>query len=194
MAAAIADRGFARRQRTCRVRCAHWPRRPTPPVPQICGSLRTCSTANRSRRPPRRWRQAVSLAVVLMAISPYAVHPVYAAMAAATLEELFPRRVQLCFGVGAPGGLEAAGTRCRASDRDAARSARSDASSFLSGEAVKFAGRRYRISGRARHGRASAAAVARRIRSANARARRRNRRWRRHQRRHSPGIHRLVPG
>jgi 5,10-methylenetetrahydromethanopterin reductase len=49
------------------------------------------------------------LGAVLMAISPYAVHPVYAAMAAATLEEQFPGRVRLCFGVGAPKDLEAAG-------------------------------------------------------------------------------------
>ncbi|HZB92714.1 MAG TPA: LLM class flavin-dependent oxidoreductase [Stellaceae bacterium] len=42
-------------------------------------------------------------------MSPYAVHPVYAAMAAATLDEYFPGRVQLCFGVGAPRDLEAAG-------------------------------------------------------------------------------------
>ena len=44
-----------------------------------------------------------------MAISPYAVHPVYAAMAAATLDEYFPGRVALCLGVGAPKDLEAAG-------------------------------------------------------------------------------------
>ncbi|MGA8615623.1 MAG: LLM class flavin-dependent oxidoreductase [Xanthobacteraceae bacterium] len=87
------------------------------------------------------------LGVVLMAISPYTVHPVYAVMASATLDEFFPGRVQLCFGVGAPGGLEAAGvaaerpveTLCEALDV---------ARLLLSGEAVKFAGRRYRISGR----------------------------------------------
>ena len=50
-----------------------------------------------------------SLGTVLMAMSPYTVHPLYAAMAAATLDELFPGRVQLCFGVGAPAALEAAG-------------------------------------------------------------------------------------
>ena len=47
--------------------------------------------------------------VALMALSPYTVHPVYAAMAAATLDEWFPGRVELCLGVGAPRDLEAAG-------------------------------------------------------------------------------------
>jgi 5,10-methylenetetrahydromethanopterin reductase len=87
------------------------------------------------------------LTVVLMAISPYVVHPVYAAMAAATLEELFPRRVQLCFGVGAPSGLQAAGI---VAERpiETLREALDVARQLLSGAAVKFAGRRYRISGR----------------------------------------------
>ena len=49
------------------------------------------------------------MGAVLMAISPYTVNPIYAAMAAATLDELFPGRVQLCFGMGAPRELEAAG-------------------------------------------------------------------------------------
>jgi 5,10-methylenetetrahydromethanopterin reductase len=38
------------------------------------------------------------IGIVLMAMSPYTVHPVYATMAAATLDEYFPGRVQLCFG------------------------------------------------------------------------------------------------
>ncbi|MGX1101064.1 LLM class flavin-dependent oxidoreductase [Amorphus sp. MBR-141] len=50
-----------------------------------------------------------SLSVALMAMSPYTVHPVYAAMAAATLDEMFPGRVTLCLGVGAPRDLQAAG-------------------------------------------------------------------------------------
>lgn len=45
--------------------------------------------------------------VALMAISPLTVHPVQAAMAAATLDEMFPGRVRLCFGVGAPADLNA---------------------------------------------------------------------------------------
>src|SRR5262249_12579036 len=47
--------------------------------------------------------------VALMAISPYAMHPVHAAMAAGTLDEMFPGRVILCLGVGAPGDRAAAG-------------------------------------------------------------------------------------
>ncbi|MFX7148533.1 LLM class flavin-dependent oxidoreductase, partial [Acinetobacter baumannii] len=47
--------------------------------------------------------------IALMAMSPYSVHPVYSTMAAATLNEQFPGRVKLCFGVGAPRDLEAAG-------------------------------------------------------------------------------------
>jgi 5,10-methylenetetrahydromethanopterin reductase len=47
--------------------------------------------------------------VALMAMSPYSVHPVFAAMAAATLDEMFPGRVTLCLGVGAPADLAAAG-------------------------------------------------------------------------------------
>ena len=49
------------------------------------------------------------MGIVLMAMSPYTVHPVYATMAAATLDEFFPGRVQLCFGMGSPRELEAAG-------------------------------------------------------------------------------------
>lgn len=45
----------------------------------------------------------------LMCMSPYSIHPVYAAMAAATLAELFPGRVLLSLGVGAPADLAAAG-------------------------------------------------------------------------------------
>jgi 5,10-methylenetetrahydromethanopterin reductase len=47
--------------------------------------------------------------IALMAMSPYSVHPVFIAMAAATLEEMFPGRVILCLGAGAPADLKAAG-------------------------------------------------------------------------------------
>ncbi len=47
--------------------------------------------------------------VALMAMSPYSLHPVYIAMAATTLSELYPGRVVLSLGVGAPGDLAAAG-------------------------------------------------------------------------------------
>jgi 5,10-methylenetetrahydromethanopterin reductase len=88
-----------------------------------------------------------NLGIVLMAISPYTVHPVYAAMAAATLDEFFPGRVQLCFGVGAPGGLEAAGVSAER-PVETLREAIEATRLLLSGEPVRFAGSRYRISGR----------------------------------------------
>jgi 5,10-methylenetetrahydromethanopterin reductase len=53
--------------------------------------------------------QTKNIGIALMAMSPYSVHPLYATMAAATLDEYFPGRVKLCFGVGAPRDLEAAG-------------------------------------------------------------------------------------
>ena len=87
------------------------------------------------------------LGVVLMAMSPYTVHPVYAAMAAATLEELFPGRVQLCFGMGAPAALEAAGVNAER-PIETLRETIEVARALLSGTTVKFSGRRYRISGR----------------------------------------------
>jgi 5,10-methylenetetrahydromethanopterin reductase len=87
------------------------------------------------------------IGVVLMALSPYTVHPVYAAMAAATLDEFFPGRVQLCFGVGAPGGLEAAGVTAER-PVETLGEAIEVARLLLAGEPVKFAGRRYRINGR----------------------------------------------
>lgn len=88
-----------------------------------------------------------NLGIVLMAISPYTVHPVYAAMAAATLDEFFPGRVQLCFGVGAPSALDAAGVTVER-PVETLREALDVARLLLSGEMVKFAGRRYRVSGR----------------------------------------------
>jgi len=47
--------------------------------------------------------------IALMAMSPYSAHPVYIAMAAASLEEKYPSRVILCLGAGAPADLKAAG-------------------------------------------------------------------------------------
>jgi 5,10-methylenetetrahydromethanopterin reductase len=86
--------------------------------------------------------------VTLMAISPFSVHPVYAAMTAATLDEYFPGRVQLCFGVGAPKDLAAAGivaTDPVGTLREAIEIARR----LLAGERVDFQGAHYRLGGRA---------------------------------------------
>ena len=88
------------------------------------------------------------LGVSLMAVSPYAVHPVYAAMAAATLDEAFPGRVELCFGAGAPKDLEAAGLAAvepLATLAEAIEIARR----LFAGERVSFEGHRYHLAGRA---------------------------------------------
>jgi 5,10-methylenetetrahydromethanopterin reductase len=87
------------------------------------------------------------IGVGLMAMSPYSVHPVYATMAAATLEEYFPGRVQLCFGVGAPRDLDAAGIASPRSVRTL-RETLEIARALLSGETIAFAGERFRVTGR----------------------------------------------
>src|SRR5574341_1546337 len=59
--------------------------------------------------------QGTQHAVVLpMAVSPYAMHPLHAAMAAATLDEVAPGRAGLCLGSGNPVDLADVG---RAQDR-----------------------------------------------------------------------------
>lgn len=87
------------------------------------------------------------IGIVLMAMSPYTVHPVYATMAAATLDEYFPGRVQLCFGVGAPRDLEAVRI---ATERplQTLREALDVSRALLTGETISFSGERYRVSGR----------------------------------------------
>ncbi|MBV8848543.1 MAG: LLM class flavin-dependent oxidoreductase [Methylobacteriaceae bacterium] len=84
------------------------------------------------------------LGAALMAMSPYTVHPVYATMAAATLDEWFPGRVQLCFGSGAPRDLESIGL---AADKPlgALRESMTIARALLSGDRVSFAGERFEI-------------------------------------------------
>ena len=88
-----------------------------------------------------------NISVALMAMSPYSVHPLYATMAAATLDEYFPGRVKLCFGVGAPRDLEAAGL---VADHPLGtmREAIGVARALLSGETIDFKGERFRVSGR----------------------------------------------
>jgi len=88
-----------------------------------------------------------NVGIVLMAMSPYAVHPVYATMAAATLDEFFPGRVKLCYGVGAPRDLEAAGIVAEQPLRTL-REALEISRRLLSGEIVNFKGRRYQVAGR----------------------------------------------
>ena len=85
--------------------------------------------------------------IALMAMSPYSVHPVFIAMAAATLEEMYPGRVILCLGAGAPADLNAAGleaTRPLVSIDETVKICRA----LLAGEMADFQGQMFRVSGR----------------------------------------------
>ncbi len=85
--------------------------------------------------------------VALMAVSPYSVHPVFIAMAAASLDELHPGRIVLCLGVGAPGDLAAAGIESPkplATLRESIRICRS----LLAGDTVDHRGDVFRVAGR----------------------------------------------
>jgi len=85
--------------------------------------------------------------VALMAMSPYSVHPVYIAMAAATLDEMYPGRVILCLGAGAPADLKAAGleaTRPLVTIDETVRICRA----LLAGEMIDFQGQAFHVAGR----------------------------------------------
>lgn len=85
--------------------------------------------------------------IALMAMSPYSTHPVFIAMAAATLDEMFPGRVILCLGVGAPADLKAAGIeapRPLPTLRETIELCRA----LLAGETVAYEGQVYRAAGR----------------------------------------------
>lgn len=85
--------------------------------------------------------------VALMAMSPYTLHPVYIAMAAATLDEMFPGRVVLCLGSGAPAELQASGIaapRPLAALSEAIEVCRA----LLSGETIEHAGQVFQVRGR----------------------------------------------
>lgn len=85
--------------------------------------------------------------VALMAMSPYSVHPVFAAMAAATLDEFFPGRVLLSLGVGAPSDLAAANI---ASPKPAKtlREAIELCRALFAGETVRYEGEVFKAQGR----------------------------------------------
>ena len=87
------------------------------------------------------------LRVTLMAMSPYSVHPVFAVMAAATLDEWFPGRVGLCFGVGSPRDLETAGIAAP-HPLSTLREALEVARALLAGEVFNHQGQRFRIAER----------------------------------------------
>ncbi len=74
-----------------------------------------------------------TLRVALMAVSPYAIHPVHAAMTAATLDELWPGRVTLSLGAGAPEDFAAAGIK-RGRPLETLRQSISLCRSLLAGE------------------------------------------------------------
>jgi 5,10-methylenetetrahydromethanopterin reductase len=87
------------------------------------------------------------LTAALMAMSPYTVHPVHIAMAAAALDEWFPGRVILSLGVGAPRDLEAIGLHAD-KPLQAISESIAIARALLSGESVRFNGQRYRVENR----------------------------------------------
>ena len=91
--------------------------------------------------------QTTRMGVALMAMSPFTVHPVQAAMAAATLDEVFPGRVTLCLGVGAPADLKAVSIEAPKPLRPM-REAIEAARALFSGETVRFAGETFRINDR----------------------------------------------
>ena len=85
--------------------------------------------------------------IALMAMSPYSVHPVYIAMAAASLAEAYPGRVILCLGSGAPADLKAAGIdapRPLVTVSEAVEVCRA----LFAGEMADFEGKVFKVSGR----------------------------------------------
>jgi 5,10-methylenetetrahydromethanopterin reductase len=85
--------------------------------------------------------------IALMAMSPYSIHPVYIAMAAASLEEKYPGRVILCLGAGAPADLKAAGV---ASPKPlvAIGEAIKICRQLFAGEMAGFDGQMFKVAGR----------------------------------------------
>jgi len=85
--------------------------------------------------------------VALMAMSPYSTHPVYIAMAAASLDEKYPGRVILCLGAGAPADLKAAGIdspRPLVAIGEAVKICRQ----LFAGEMADFDGQIFKVTGR----------------------------------------------
>ncbi len=85
--------------------------------------------------------------IALMAMSPYSTHPVYIAMAAASLAEMYPGRVILCLGAGAPADLKASGIeapRPLVTIGEAVKICRS----LFAGEMADFHGKVFNVSGR----------------------------------------------
>ena len=85
--------------------------------------------------------------ITLMAISPLTVHPVQAAMTAATLDEFFPGRVTLCLGLGTPADLRSIGIGAERPLR-VMREALELARALLAGDTVEVDGEFSRTRGR----------------------------------------------
>lgn len=88
--------------------------------------------------------RCADLRVVLMAVNPYTQHPVQIAMGAATLDELFPGRVSLCLGAGAPADLQSVGidgSKPLGVMREAIQLTRA----LFSGEKVVFEGQNFQV-------------------------------------------------
>jgi 5,10-methylenetetrahydromethanopterin reductase len=88
-----------------------------------------------------------NLRVTLMALTPFTMHPVQIAMAAATLEEHFPGRVALCLGVGAPADLAAVAIEA-AKPLKPMREALELTRALLAGDRVTFAGESFQTRAR----------------------------------------------
>lgn len=88
-----------------------------------------------------------NLIVALMALTPFTVHPIQMAMAAATLDEYYPGRVVLCLGVGAPADLKAAAIDVPKPLRPM-REALELSRALLSGEQVTYQGETYQARAR----------------------------------------------
>jgi 5,10-methylenetetrahydromethanopterin reductase len=91
--------------------------------------------------------QSHNLGIALTAVSPYIMHPAYCAMAAATLDEMFPGRVTLCLGVGAPRDLECAGIEPAKPIR-VMREALNVVAGLLNGDTIQHDGEIFRVRNR----------------------------------------------
>jgi 5,10-methylenetetrahydromethanopterin reductase len=98
-------------------------------------------------RATRALATSTRLEAALMAMNPFTVHPVQAAMSAATLDEFYPGRVTLCLGSGSPADLECLGISTAKPLRPM-REALEITRALLSGDTVRNEGEAFRVRGR----------------------------------------------
>jgi 5,10-methylenetetrahydromethanopterin reductase len=91
--------------------------------------------------------QTKRMRLALMAMNPLTMHPVQAAMSAATLDEFFPGRVTLCLGVGTPGDLKSVGIEAE-KPLSIMREALELVRALLAGETVRVDGEFFSVQGR----------------------------------------------